>query len=74
MGTTSDRPEYVSPDPAWMKKCAPTLPKLEGNTGADMTRNAAAMAAQYMDCMERHNKLVEFEEKRRGDQAVHGNP
>lgn len=64
---TVEKQELVRPDEAWMVKCAATLPKLEGKTGADLQRNAAASAAQYMDCMERHNKLVEFEEKRLGN-------
>jgi hypothetical protein len=64
---TVDKPEQVRPDEAWLVKCAKTLPKLEGKTGADLVRNAADMSAQYMDCMERHNKLVEFEEKRLGN-------
>lgn len=64
---TPEPAELVRPDEAWMHLCQPTLPKLEGKTGADALRAHNEAAAQYQECAARHNKLVEFERKRIGD-------
>ena len=41
-----------------LKLCPEYLPQVEGNTGGDMALAMTQWAAQYHDCKDRHNSLV----------------